>query len=186
MNQADRLFLASKLPLITLTDRAGIIAGAITGRTNGFYNHVMWTWRVDDRTDHPLDLRVASQDALLRDKSLDPYVAKCRIKFVYNPNWTEEQREVLRAYIRAMLKLPWRKRLYDYRGIIGQLLGLPNYNFPGLRYCSEFVGDGIRLLESSFQYRHPTPADINRWCKERPEMVTLAKWDADEKRLVRY
>ena len=181
MNREDKLWLASHLPLITLTDRAGIIAGAITGRTNGFYNHVMWTWRL-----YAADLRVVSQDALLRDKSLDPYIQKCRIKFVYNPNWTDQQKLKLRKYIQSQLDLPAWKRLYDVRGVLGHLLGLPSINFPGLRYCSEFVGDGLRLVEPSFQFKHPTPADINRWSKERPEMVTLAKWDADEGRLVRY
>jgi hypothetical protein len=141
----------------------------------------MWTWHEDLG-----DLQVASQDALLRDKSLDPYIQKCRIKFVYNPKWTNQQKSKLRKYIQSQLNLPARKRLYDVRGIFGHLLGLPSINFPGLRYCSEFVGDGLRIIEPSFQDKHPTPADINRWCKERPEMVTLAKWDVDEGKLIRY
>jgi len=181
MNAPDLKLLHEHLPLITLTDRPGFIAGAITGRTNGFYNHVMWAHDV-----FLGQVRVASQDGLLRDKALDEYLKKCRIKFIRNKNWTTAERRALLVYIKQQLDLPVWKRLYDIRGVWGQLFGLRWMNIPGLRYCSEFVGDGLKQVEPSFQFKHPTPADINRWCKDRPEMVTVAKWDPDEQGLIKY
>jgi hypothetical protein len=186
MNREAKLWLASHGPLHVSSWRSGIIAGIITGVTGSTQNHSMWIWGHHAAVDGRIDLRVASQDLFLRDKSLDEYLPMCRLRFAHNPIWTAEQKRVLVEYIQAQVALPARKRFYDYRGVLGHLFGLPSYNFPGLRYCSEFSGDCFKLVEPSFQFKHPSPEDINNWILTRPEVKVVAEWIPDMRMLVKF
>jgi len=145
----------------------------IKEHTNGNYNHVMWLWWPGT---------VASQGWRFREENLSIYLeGKHRVKFWYNPKWPP----VLREYLSAKL---WADVLaagkFDWWGVFGQLAasickipGLTGINFPGRNYCSEEAGSVLNRAELSFKMKHPSPADLDRWCKAAPQMEVYGIFD---------
>jgi len=154
-------------PMLVLSDNVwSWISWRIKGHTSGHYNHAMWL----------LDpAHVASQGWRFRMGALRPYLnGRYRLKFWRNPNWTPEQRLELRAGLLRDLRAGGR---YDWLGIIGQRLGLRWINFTNRSYCSEQAGKVLGLVEPTFRVEHPSPADLDKWCKDSPQMKVWGVFD---------
>jgi len=157
----------TELPLLVLTDNLrSWWSWRIKRHTGGYYNHVMWMHRPG---------LVVSQDRRLRARPITDYLrGNHRIK-LWTGCWTPATRCVMQQRIAFQLALT--ERRYDWVGIIGQRLGLPWLNCPGRFYCSEHAATILRLAEPFFVNRHPTPADIDAWCKTQPQMVVYGLHD---------
>jgi hypothetical protein len=165
-----------RLPLIVLTDHLfDGMARRIRAHTRGYYNHAMWLYRPG---------AVASQEWMYRDRPLADFLDGAhRVKLWGCDDWTPDARRDAIARIEADLAAPWYRRLYDALGILGHAIGARALNAPHLAYCSERVADVLRDLDPRYTARHPSPADINRWCKRTPGYRVVGLWDPDAESL---
>lgn len=147
-----------RVPRLAVSDNlSSWFSLAIKRHTDGEYNHAFWAWAPG---------RVISQNWMLSDGPLDDYLeGKHRVKLMWNSVWTEEQIVRIRARLNGQLHRPWWKRMYDWPGILGQAMRLRGLNLPHRQYCSEAAGEVLRAVETAFGMKHPTPADLNKWCK---------------------
>lgn len=147
-------------PMIVLSYGIGDpIATAITMKEKGFYNHIMWLLKPGV---------LASQALTFKAIPVDLYLKRHTLKFVYNENWTDEDRENIRRAILIDLAKPVYKRLYDPVAIIGQLLNFESLQIPGLDICSD-SGKYIKVVkDNKFDLKHPSPTNINNWIKSQP------------------
>jgi len=146
-------------PLMVFSDNIrGLFSLGVKIRTHGSYGHFMWLVAPDT---------LASQWLYYRLFTLDHFEGST-MKLVYNPNWTDKEREILTSAILFDLKKPWYRTLYDVPGILGELLGLDWINMTCLNFCSE-RGRHIKLVDPEFDLRSPTPAQLNSWTKARPD-----------------
>ena len=152
------------MPVIVLSDKLGsIISWRIKRHTSGEYSHVMWMA-------HPGE--VGDQGVLFRIRSLVDWLdGNYRLKFWRGREWGDKQRLKVADYIQGRSSRRWFRRLYDPLGIIGQRFSMRWIQLPGLYYCSEDVAVMLQELEPSFVLRRPSPADINRWCKDNPRIM---------------
>lgn len=160
------------LPLLVLTDNlTSYVSWRIKRHTRGNYNHVMWL--MDQG-------QVASQDLFFHKTSIEPYLnGKYRVKLWWSPEWKLWDRVRLRVALNQALQRPPRLRRYDVLGILGQYIRVPALNRPRLNYCSEIAAEVLREVEPGYQAKHPSPADINRWCKGQPHMQVYGLYDPD-------
>lgn len=157
------------LPYVVLSDSLRSLFGLlIKQHTEGSYSHAMLM--VEPGV-------FASQGFLLKNEPVEKYM-KCRLKF-WKPQLTDDEKEILRKAVSIKLSLPWHKRIYDIPGIIGQGINLPDFNIPGLNYCSEFVDE--MLTCTGFDYgQHNTPTSLNTKFKDNPEIWKVAGyWFSD-------
>jgi hypothetical protein len=146
---------------LVLTDNIkGLFSLGVKIRTKGSYGHMMW--RVPGG--------FASQWFYFRMFLFDHF-AGCTMKFIYNPDWTARQREILLNKIKEDLAKPWYKSLYDVPAIIGQLIGWDWLQFGKAMICSERI-TYLRLIDPEadewLKVDHtPTPTDVNAWTKAR-------------------
>ncbi len=159
------------LPMLVLTDNLySWVARRVRHHTHGEYSHAMWMHRPGF---------VASQGLLYKELPIDRYLeGKHRVKLWCNPAWKAEARVRLFWAIEGRLAAPFRNRLYDGLGILGQRIKRPWLNFPRLRYCSESAAEILQEAED-YPKNHPSPADINRWCKTQPQMQVFGVYDPD-------
>ena len=158
-------------PMLVLSDGAfSVFSYLIKLRTRGFYNHSMWLTSPGV---------VASQHLLYKKRSLAPYFKAHRLKFWYNPDWTENDKFAIKSTIASKLEQSWWLRLYDFKGIIGQALGKRLLEWKWAYYCSEGDGEILRVVEPSFNIDKPSPRDLNDWCKANEQMVVFGKYDPD-------
>jgi len=161
--------LKEPLPILVLSDNMfSYLSWRIKAHTHGFYNHAMWLIA---------DGRVASQDLFYKEKAIKEYLqGNHRLKFWYNPAWTNEDRLALLKAIHQRLALPRRKRFYNFLGIIGQRFRAPWISSPTRRFCSQNAVEILKLAEPECNLFNPSPADLNRWCQENPKrMEVLAR-----------
>lgn len=158
------------LPMLVLFDNLySPISARIRRHTRGFYSHVGWMYAPQ---------LISSQEFHLRTKRITDYLeGRNRLKFWHNPLWTEYDRQKVIKEIKRQLALPWWRTRYDWLGIIGHLTGIKWINFPHLDYCSENGGEILSMLEPTFDLKHPSPADINRWCKKQKQMKVYGVFD---------
>lgn len=161
-----------KLPFLVLSDNLwSVLSWRIKGHTKGYYNHVMWMHRPKT---------VASQDHVYHERPIDKYLTdKHRLKFWYKPAWELTERNAIVDAIEARLRQPWYRRIYDYPGIIGQRLRIPSLNVPSLNFCSEDAAQILWAAGEEFPAKHPSPADINRWCKATEGWEVYGFFDPD-------
>jgi len=168
---------AVDMPLLVLSDNVrSWISWRIKWHTSrnrspGYYNHAMWMFERG---------MVATQGVLYHKESIDRYLGgKYRLKFWRGKHWTNTDCWIIIDAIKYKLALPKRKRLYDPVGVLGQRLRLRWLNIPSLDYCSESAAEFLRMAEPRMVVKHPSPADLNRWCKESTHMEVYAVYDPD-------
>jgi len=162
------------LPLFVLSDACqSVVAARIKSLQDGTYNHAMWlVWDGE-----PVFI---TQDATLRKVPLDKYVTKRhRLKFWWNPDWTEEEQVAIHKALFGLLNSPWHQRLYDPLQIIGIRFGLPWLQIPGkFKICSDH-GDLLLAVDPEYSLVHPSPPDLNRWLKGQERYQVYARYTPD-------
>lgn len=150
-------------PYLIFTDNlTSWLSKKIKKHTAGEYSHVLWKMNIT---------KGVSQDWILREINFpEKYMkGKHRVKIWKVKTSSLSQRYGIFYDIKKQLAKPWNERLYDWLGIIGQLVRLRWINCPWRNYCSESVNKVLSLY-TSFDEKHPTPSDINKWCE----------WNQDE------
>ena len=162
-------------PMLVLTDRRGFVPWAIEsltgrGREAGHYNHAAALYR-------PRVL--AEQRWRFQTTDLVKYLdGKHRVKFWWNPDWTEAQQWDMDGMLASLL---WQRGKYDWPGVLGQLWASV-FRMPGLRemncerrnYCSEAMVKVFRLADPFlFSDDHASPSDLDRACKAHPHMRAM-------------
>ena len=175
-----------QLPLIVFSDHtSGLIEWLIKWRTKGAYNHIMWMHR---------EGFFASQGNTYSEATLARYMKKGnRLKFVRVIGLTPVQRSLIFASISQKLKLPWWRKLYDWTGVLGQAIGWPNLNVPGLDFCSEDVPrplfgllkyldiTDVRYVDIQNIPRHTSPQALNEYMQAHPKTFEcVGKWESDD------
>ncbi len=116
---------------------------------SGVYNHSMIAGTTG---------KVLSQHLLYRERDIDRWLDRARVKV-----WTAANPSDNRiVYGKAVEQLtdPWRRRLYDWPGIIGQLFGCPQINLRRRYYCSERVAAAAVEIDPAFPL-HPSPSRLD-------------------------
>ena len=150
--QIDRKYLP--MPVFTFNPGAFFTFG-VAARTKGDWSHFMWMTAPGV---------FASQGLWFQRKTLDDY-KKCTIKFVYNPGWTDFQRQLLlTSLLRDLDKSPWETR-YDVLALVGHLLGLKWIQSGRFEICSDSA-DHIKLVDGRYDLKDPDPSDVNAWMKK--------------------
>lgn len=151
--------LAGDYPMLVFTrNMRSWLGSSISSVTKGSYNHFMWLIDYDT---------VATQDNMFSYASIRKYMEDEHIlKFVIDTRWTAETRAWLQDAINADLRQPWYKRLYDPIAIFGQLIHQPWIQWPWSHICSE-RGKYLDIIDPEYKLniRHPSPTDINNFCK---------------------
>lgn len=136
------------------------LGSSISTVTSNTYNHFMW--QIDYSN-------LATQDNFWHKESIFNYMQGEHIlKFVVDTRWTVQQRiELLEAMDKDLAK-PFYNRAYDYLAIFGQAIHQPWIQIPWLDICSE-RGKYLRITDSEYRLKHPSPGDINTYQKEHQE-----------------
>jgi len=179
---------ANDLPLIVFYDNpSGIIESLITIWTKGEWNHAMWLHRPG---------YFATQGNTYKEVPINKYMRKNgRLKFWEIIGLNIQQKGLILTSIAQKLKKPWWRKMYDWLGILGQLLKVEWFNNPALDYCSEDVVQHLRLLEASLSNenhlktafvripKHTNPSKLNEYFKEYPDCFRVyGWWDSDGER----
>ena len=139
--------------------------------TRGRYGHSMWMIRCN---------KFQTQNSRFMEVPLEDYVDDHhRVKLWYNPDWSEAQREAIHIDIEEKLK---KRGRYDWLGIIGSRLNIRRINFSKRNFCSEATAETLFKAEPTARLElpaHPTPTDINQWCKMAPQMVCYGVYDPE-------
>lgn len=168
------------MPLVVLSDDLwSWVARKIRAHTMGNYNHAMVLYRPGI---------CASQGLFYKDVLIEKYLRHHRVKFWHNPNWTLADRAEILSALDERLSAPWYRRLYDFRGILGQFVGQPRWmrwaravlQSPFRYYCSEDVARVLKHVDGTWPLRWPSPADLNREFKKNPKYVEYGRFDPDE------
>jgi hypothetical protein len=140
------------LPMVVLSDNLrSFFSMAIKAHSEGCYNHLMWLIRPGV---------IASQNLTFQAQPVRDYFNGFRMKFWHCPSWTPEQRKAIIDAIETDLKKPWYKRIYDFVAIIGQGIGIPSLQTPGIDICSD---KGKYLNDINYDLKHPDPEQVNHW-----------------------
>ena len=143
-----------KLPMLVFSDNLrSFLSSAIKTHEKGCYNHLMWLIRPGV---------IASQNFLFQAQPVSDYFNGFRMKFWQCPEWTTVQRRQIVDAIESDLKKPWYRRMYDFLAILGQGIGVPALQTPGIDICSD-KGKYLTLVDPSYDLAHPDPEDVNRW-----------------------
>lgn len=142
-------------PFMVFVDNIrGFFSLGVKIRTKGSYGHYMWLTAPDT---------FASQWFYYKLFKVDDFKGES-LKLVYNPAWTDKERDILTAAILIDLKKPWYRTMYDVPGMFGELLGIDRINMPGLDFCSE-RGKYLKLIDPKYDLKSPTPQQLNDWTK---------------------
>ena len=173
------------LPLIVFSDTtSGFFEFLIKWRTRGSYNHAMWSAHKG---------LFASQGNTYSEVPYSRYTTHGkRLKFFQILDLSIIDRNRIISSIEMKLEKPWYKKMYDWLGIVGQVVGVDWLNDPALEYCSEDVAHHIfymaNLLPDNFYKkkillsipRHASPEELNEYFKKYPEVFRVyGEWDSD-------
>lgn len=155
------------LPLIVFSDnlKGNFFNNATKLHTDGFWPHIMFLHRLRGArppftTDNPTPM-LATQGLTFREVPITNYMQHHRLKFWKLTN--SNARQAMLFLINKQLNESFWNLPYDYLGLVGQLLGIPQLNIPWLKYCSERVGDILKNVDSDFHKSQPTPSYIDRF-----------------------
>ena len=162
---------ADHLPLVCLSDNVtSWVAARIKALQNGFWNHYMWYYR---------PAHMATQDATFKVVPVYEYLLRHRLKLWWNPNWTAQDRAILRGEIKKGLDEPWYNRCYDPLQIIGIRFGMRWLQIPGhYRICSDHAVY-LKKIDPRYDLVHPSPPDIDRWLKETDGYEVYGRYSPD-------
>lgn len=157
--------------LVFANQDANLVSFLIDWKTKSSYNHVMWMHKRG---------KLASQGGFYKEILLVDCLKKGRrLKFFRFKNILKSYKTVLLYKIQKELEMPWYDRMYDFLGIFGQAIGLKFINSPFRNYCSERVGNDLRVILKDVPV-FPTPHDINEFCISRPEdFELLGIWEEE-------
>ena len=165
MNIPERL-----LPMVVLSDNLrSFFSMAIKAHETGCYNHLMWLIRPGV---------IASQNLTFQAQPVRDYFNGFRMKFWHCPEWTKKQRAQIIEAIDGDLALPWYKRMYDYLAIVGQGIGIPSIQTPGIDICSD-KGGYLKLVDPNYDLEHPDPEEVNHWLMQQRKYEVYGRYLPD-------
>ena len=165
MNIPERL-----LPMVVLSDNLrSFFSMAIKAHETGCYNHLMWLIRPGV---------IASQNLTFQAQPVRDYFNGFRMKFWHCPAWTAEQRNTIINTIETDLKKPWYKRIYDFPAILGQAIGIPSIQTPGIDICSD-KAKYLEMVDLYYCLKHPSPEQVNHYLMERREYEVYGRYMPD-------
>ena len=149
--------------LIFTNNLTSWISNIIKKHTAGEYSHVLW--KMDK-------ICGISQGWILKKINFSKTYLRGnhRVKIWRVKTASLNQKYAMFYDIKMQLYKPWYKKLYDWPGIIGQLFRMRWINYPWRNYCSESINEVLSLY-TSFDMKHPSPSDINKWCEWHQEEV---------------
>ncbi len=159
--------------LVLADNIRGVFSLGTKIRTRGSYGHMMWK----------IPGGFASQSWTFSKVDMSHY-AGCIMKFIYNPDWTVSQKVTLLSKIQEDLDKPWWKNIYDFRAIVGQLLGWDWLQSSERMICSERIAY-LRYIDPEvdewLKVEHtPTPTDVNKYCKmHQHKYAVFARYSPD-------
>ena len=162
-------------PCIVLTDNLFARIASIIRRWQpqpkshkmGYYSHGMWLIAPGTLVSQdPSGTKIRQLSDFLKGRH--------RVKVVWNPNWTDHEKVVLRAAARATRL---KKQRYDFLGILGQLLHLPWLQSRQRAFCIEHVLSILREVDPHCPDERLSPAQLNAWLKTSPTYETRAVYD---------
>ena len=145
----------SDLPLVVLVDdRRGLLGFLIKMHTKGNYNHI---------AEMHIPGYIATQDPVgFREVPIEKYMrSHHHLKFWQYTPITVEQRQEWVNTLKNELNAPWRRRRYDFLGIIGHMLHIPWLNNPFIKYCTERVAEHMRGILQLILPKQATPSKMN-------------------------
>lgn len=150
--------LGDGIYLVLSDNIRGVFSLGTKIRCKGSYGHMMWG----------VPGGFASQSWTFSLCKYADYEG-CIMKFIHNPDWTEDQKRILLSKIQEDLDKPWYKSIYDFRAIFGQLLGWDWLQSSKRMICSERIAY-LRYIDPEvdewLKVEHtPTPTDVNAWTK---------------------
>lgn len=151
-------------PMICLSNGYMSLFGLLIARvTKGFWSHAMWLFNPQV---------FASQWWWFTLFNVDDF-CKHSLKLWYNPDWTDEEKEILLKAISNRLALGKWKTRYDFWGVIGEWTGWRWMNSKKYDFCSETMKF---LVEIDPDYKKflekdpcPTPLDVDGYFKSNPK-----------------
>ena len=154
----------SSCPMICFSNGYTSLFGLLISRaTKGFWAHAMWLIN---------PTVFASQWWWFTLIQVDDYCHHS-LKFWYNPNWTQDEKDIIQKAIAARLELGKWKTRYDVWGVIGEWTGWGWMNSEKYDFCSETMKfladidpDYKKFLEGN---PHPNPAEIDDYFKKDPK-----------------
>lgn len=160
----------NKYPMLVLSDNLrSFFAWGIKAHQHGNYNHFMWLLGKNN---------VVTQDLTFRTSKLDDYFSKCRMKFWYNPDWTEDERMKMLSSLYEGLKQPWYSKMYDPLQIFGKLFHIKEMQIKGIDICSDW-GRILKNVDYHYDLEHPSPTQINVWLSEHPQYKVYGRYVPD-------
>uniref|UniRef100_A0A6M3IZI7 Uncharacterized protein n=1 Tax=viral metagenome TaxID=1070528 RepID=A0A6M3IZI7_9ZZZZ len=170
LNVADFEMIPDEMfPFLVLTDNlSSWLSWKIKNHSHGFYSHSMWMTR---------NGIVATQGWMYKEQSIYDFLkGNHRVKLWFSPDWGTLDRARIKRRINERLAETKRALRYDWIGIIGQALGFRKLNLKGRSYCSEESASVLAVVEP-FGIEHPTPADLDAWCREHEQMAVYGVYD---------
>lgn len=168
-------FTEDHLPIIIVAeDRQGMFGWAIRWHSKDNYNHAEIMVHLG---------KVASQNP---GGYKEVPIEKCLTKQAFLKFWQfdpvdRKEIDIIRQQVEKDLAKPWWGRRYDFLGLIGQLTGIRWIQNPWGKFCSESVGDNLRLiprLQKIIPNRR-NPSELNQILKTMPDMKLLGYWWED-------
>ena len=151
-------------------DRRSFIGWAIKAHSKGNYNHIMIMVN---------PCRVVTQGGTYKEIPIKRYMKPfIHLKFWKCHNITPAEAYQIFNKVGKDLKLPWWRKLYDFIGIVGHLVGVRWVNIPWLSYCSERVLSYVRVILKDVESRQ-SPAELNELFKKEKRMTLIGHWWED-------
>ncbi len=146
------------MPMPVFSDNLqNVVSAAIKKHIDGCYGHFMWLIE-------PGVLASMQTDGFKRVK-LESFLESDRLKFWWNPLWSEKEQSAIRQAIEKELnKKWWQGNRYDFLSYIGQLTGWKwiQSPFKGVDVCSD-KGKYVRLVDETYNLVNPDPEELNAW-----------------------
>lgn len=157
-------------PLAVLSFNYRSIISVLINKIKGsHYNHFMWAYKPG---------YFASQGAVFGLDEMTNYLKSHRLKFWYNPDWSDLDRKVITSMIKSDLRKSKITTRYDWIAIIGQALRIKWLQNPYTKICSDY-GDYLKTLDGDYDLKNPAPSDINDWFKSHSKYKVYGRYVPD-------
>ena len=142
------------LPLLVLSfNYRNVVSSLINMRKGSHYNHFMLYHK---------PRFFASQGASFKEEPVQNYMKHHRLKFWYNPDWSNDDKQQMQNQIKKWLMMGTVRSRYDWMAIIGQLIGVKSFQNPYTRICSDYA-DVLETVDPNYDLKYPAPNDVNSW-----------------------
>jgi len=158
------------LPLLVLSfNYRNVISTLINMRKSSHYNHFMLFHRPGF---------FASQGVSFKEEPVENYLGHHRLKFWYNPDWTDDDKKQMQNQIKKWLVMGTVRSRYDWMAIIGQLIGVKSLQNPYTRICSDYA-DVLETVDPKYNLKHPAPNDVNNFLGVNPRYQIFGRYIKD-------